>query len=88
MARTMLVILTIEVDDLSDEERRKIAREMEIPVLELEGLQHIRSDCIGERLVFSMDSEAMQELIFEGSDYFVKLIGADLIATKWIVKEN
>lgn len=87
MPRTLMVMLEIDVDDLSPEERIKHAQEMNVPEGELSGLQHVRANCIGERLACIIDTEALNMLVFEGSDDFVKLTEGRYIKAVWTVKE-
>lgn len=88
MPRTMMLLLQIEVDDLTEEELKKHAEEMMIETEELSGLAQVRPKCIGERLAFAIDSEAMQELVFEGCDDFVRLTKGEMISAVWITKED
>lgn len=92
MKKLMRVTLDLVVEDLSDEEMRRHASEIDVPVEEIETLEDVGIEWIAAVLdggitppgPHGIACEAVTETLFEGSDLFVTFTSAKVVSAAWV----
>lgn len=79
--RTMLVLLEIEVDDLTEEDRAECARDMEEPV---DTIPTLAKTTVGEAasVLDGIGTEISRDL-FAGSDVYVRYVRSEVLHAAW-----
>ena len=74
--KTAIIVLSVGVDDLSDEERRNLASDLEVPVEALETLDHIDIKDVAKDVARSVEDAGLRDVDAE-------LKGFEILAAQW-----
>ena len=82
--RMMRITLDVVLADLPRAERRRHAKEMEVPLSAVPDLRDASTMIIGEAIRHVLSAAEMQDTIFEGCDEFVRIKSIGDVTTQWI----
>ena len=81
--RLLKVVLEIEVSDISPKDRADIADDMECSIQDLPMLSHTKAIEAASALE-GISGEHLNDMLFEGSDVYVKYDYVNLISAEWL----
>lgn len=91
--KTLLVTMRLQVEDLPDDQLQKLAADMDVPLTDLddgrlaalsaEGIAGQLNGCIVGAYPGGIASEGANEMLFEGSDLYIRFVTAEIVSAAW-----